>query len=217
MALFVLAGAIAGIISMVVFAMVHAMTISDIWFALPIMVVAGAMVGAALAWSFKVMENAMTVTRWLAYTGCYLGVLVVLCAGSLIVYEPVTTMGMLFGALGLQEADRLVAEALPFTIAFTVLASLAMTMLFGRVWWHFFPSLVTTALVMTFLGSNVVIIGLIELDSAAVPALAEFLTLVVVIVVVYAALMAVVVAHMRQSEPRVHSPAGRSPAPPVHD
>ncbi len=199
---FVVAGALAGIISVVVFAAVHAMTISDIWFSLPIMAIAGALVGTALAWSYQVMGNAMRVSRWLAYSGSYLGLLVTLGVGSLIVYEPVSTMRLLTGVMGLQEADRLVGEALPLMIVLTVAGSATLTLLFGRSWWHFFPNLLTMILVMALVGSNVVIIGLIELDSSAIPALIEFMGLVVVIIGVYAGVMAAVVQRTQGSQPR---------------
>lgn len=190
MLIFVAAGALAGMISMVAFAGVHAMTISEIWFSLPMMAGAGAIVGSALAWNFRIMGNPMTPRRWLAYTGLYLGLLVCLAVGSLVVFEPTTTTALLFGVFGMQEADRLVGEALPFTAGFTVVASVLMTVLFGRAWWHVLPTLVTMALVMATLGSNVVIIGLIDLDEAAVPALIEFLGLTALIVATYSAIIA---------------------------
>lgn len=194
MLIFVAAGALAGMISMVVFAGVHALTISDIWWSLPMMAGAGAIVGSALAWSFRVMGNPMTPRRWLAFTGLHLGLLVGLAVASLLVFEPETTAALLFGVLGMQEADRLLGVALPFTAGFTVVASVLMTSLFGRAWWHFFPTMATMALVMATLGSNVVIIGLIDLDERAIPALTKFLGLTVLIVGTYSALMAVSLA-----------------------
>lgn len=202
MLIFVAAGALAGTISIVAFAGVHALIISDIWWSLPMMAGAGAIVGSALAWNFRIMANPMTPRRWLAYTALYLGWLVGLAVGSLLVFEPTTTTALLFGVFGLQEADRLFGEALPFTAGFTVLASVLTTVLFGRAWWHIFPTLATMTLVMATLGSNVVIIGLIDLDETAVPTVIEFLGLTVLIVGTYSAIMAASLARsaFRSSE-----------------
>jgi hypothetical protein len=188
--LFVTVGALAGMISMVVFAWVHALTISDIWFSLPLMSGAGAVVGSVLAWNFRVLRNPASAERWLAYTGAYLGLLGCLAVTSLLVFDPTTSSALLFGVFGMQEADRLFGEALALTAGFTFLAAILMTVLFGRVWWHIVPSLATTALVMATLGSNVVIIGMIDLDETAVTALAEFLGLTALIVAVYSTLIA---------------------------
>ena len=192
-------------VSMAAFAVVHYLTISDIWFSLPIMAPLGAVVGAMLAWTFRVMGGPGRVGRWLAYCSCHLAVLISLGVVSLLVYEPVSNMRLLTGVLGIQEADRLVGEALPLLAVFTVVGSVAVTAIFGRAKWHVIPNLVTTALVMAFLGSNVVIIGLIELDTSATPALIELTGLTVVVVGVYALFMAGVVVLM----------AGRQHAEPV--
>lgn len=197
------AGAVAGLVSMVVFATVHALVISDIWFFWVPMAIAGAVIGAVIVWSFCVVSKPPTTTRWMLYSAIHVVMLVLLGVASLFAFEPTTSFASLFGPLGLQVADRLVMEAVPLTIVFTFVAAAVVTLIFGRRLWHFGPILAATALVMAALGLNVSILGLIDLQSSSVYAVVEFLALIVIIVGVYSGLM-VLVLRRRPLEPVGH-------------
>ena len=68
---FVLVGAFAGALSALVFTIVHQLIISSIWFAVVSMLVAGAVSGVCLAWSYAVVVNHKNVRTWLTYNSLY--------------------------------------------------------------------------------------------------------------------------------------------------
>lgn len=187
---FIWIGALAGVISILAFAAVHAVMIGDIWFFIWPMVVAGAVTGSCLAWSFRVVADRPTLGGWLRYNLTHVGLLFVLGVVSLVVFEPTTRFESLFGTGGLEVADRLIGEAMPLTAGFAVGAAAVVTLGFGRRWWHFGPVLLATAFVVTFLGLNVSILGLIDLPTSSAYVVAEFFFLIVVIVAVYAGVCA---------------------------
>ena len=66
------AGALAGAVSAVVFTAVHDLMISDIWFMLLPMALAGAVCGLGLALSYALLVDSPTVGGWLGYNLLYL-------------------------------------------------------------------------------------------------------------------------------------------------
>ena len=70
-----LAGVLAGSLSTLVFTWVHQLTISNIWFMVGPMLIAGATSGVCIAWSFHQVFAQRTVGRWVAATGVVIGIL----------------------------------------------------------------------------------------------------------------------------------------------
>jgi hypothetical protein len=185
---FPLTGAVAGVVAAVAFAWVHALFISDIWFFIGPMIMAGAVSGLCVAGTFAELVAAPTLRRWVSYNATYVGLFVVLGVLSVILYEPVTTISALI-ALG-EPPEHLFREVLPLTVAFTVGAAVVMTVVFGRRWWHLAPMLVTQTVLVMFLGLNVSVLGLVELPVSQAYLVAEVFGLIAALVLVFAAVLA---------------------------
>lgn len=184
---FPLTGAVAGALSTVVFAGIHALLISDIWFFITPMIVAGTVCGLCVAWSYGILSRPPTIRSWVVYNTTYIALLIVLGVASILFFEPVTTVQSLINSpLGLEEADRLMAQAMPLTIGFTLGGAALVTLLFGRRWWHLVPVMITMALVILLLGLNVSILGLVEVQASSAYLIVEVFGLIVTIVSVYA-------------------------------
>lgn len=189
-------GAVAGVVAVLGFTIVHDILISDIWAMLPIMAVAGAISGACLGWSYDRVVRLPSAWSWLAYNTAFLLMFGMLGAASVVVFEPVTTMAAVIERGG--PVDDLIAQALPMTIAFTVAATVLVTWLFGRGWRDLGPVGLTTAVLVLFLGLNISAIGLVEIPRSGLYLIAELFGLVAVIGAVF---MLVVVALERGSLP----------------
>src|SRR5512132_2384673 len=92
---FAASGALAGALSALIFCMVHELLISSIWFAIIPMLVAGAISGTCLAWSYALVVKSQTIRSWLRYNILFVVILVALGAVSLVIFEPVTTIAEL--------------------------------------------------------------------------------------------------------------------------
>src|SRR5512142_2832973 len=91
----VVPGAAAGALAALAFAAVHALWITDIWFSLVPMMVAGAVCGATIGWSYgRLFEPSIRTS--LLYPPSYVVALAVLGLVSSAVFEPRTTMAELF-------------------------------------------------------------------------------------------------------------------------
>ena len=124
----VLAGALAGVLTVIGFAVVHQLLISDIWF------------------SFLPMA--------------------VLIAAN----EP---------------PSELIAQALPLTAAFIVVAAAIPSLLWGRSLEKVGSNLVTSTLLIVLLGLNVSVLGLVDMSGGSPFVVIEFLALLVVIMLGY--------------------------------
>ncbi len=176
-------GAIAGAIAVMVFTIVHFFVISDIWWSLVPMLVAGAACGAALAATFGMVRTPTPMT-WFAYNAVWVALLGSLSVASILVFEPITTVAELIEADG--PPDELIGQALPMTAAFTLLSAGVVTVVFMRRWSAFLPVLGTAALVVALLGLNLSITGLAEFESGQGVLIAELLGLVALLAGVYA-------------------------------
>ncbi|CAN5827519.1 hypothetical protein BH23ACT4_BH23ACT4_14360 [soil metagenome] len=84
--------ALAGAISVVVFTAVHHLTISNIWMMLPMMLLAGAICGVCIAWTFAAVCPDPSPGNWVTCNLVILALLAALSTASILIYEPVTTM-----------------------------------------------------------------------------------------------------------------------------
>ena len=193
-------GALAGACSALVFTGVHQLLISSIWFALPAMLVAGALCGACLAGTYRVVAQRPSATGWLRFNLLFLAMFVALGATSIAVFEPVTTIAAL---LQTNEPPRdLIGRALPMTATFALATALLLSALYR-------PRLIgalaltgTTLVLLLVLGLNISVLGLVEVAKGEMPVLGETLGLLVSLAAVYAV---VVLAFTRAAWPGARS------------
>ncbi|HSM57509.1 MAG TPA: hypothetical protein VK879_15260 [Candidatus Sulfomarinibacteraceae bacterium] len=178
-------GAIAGAISAFGFALIHALFISDIWFSLPIMMVAGALCGLCVTWSYSLRATAPSLSSWLGYNMVYVVLLALLALASILIFEPVTTVAALIAAN--ESPGELIRQATPMTAAFTLLAAVGVSMLHERSWRHLAVVLLTCTLIVLFLGLNISIIGLVFFPRSSLFLIVEMFGLILAINILYAA------------------------------
>ena len=185
---FVASGALAGAFSAFIFCVVHQFLISPIWFAIVAMLVAGAVCGALVAWSYAVAVDNKTVRSWMQYNALYVITLVALGIASLIAFEPVTTIARLLES---NEPPRaLIGRALPITGIFTVGSATLLILLYRPRWIGAVAILFTAVGIVAFLGLNISILGLVFVPRSSLYVIAEVLALIVSLALVYAAAMA---------------------------
>lgn len=180
---YLLSGAVAGAVSAVVFALIHHLLISDIWFSVLPMMIAGAICGLAVGWTYGLLFRVPTKTSWVGYNLLYVAMFGLLGATSMLVYEPVTTMAAVIAANA--PPNDLFAQAMPLTVVFAVAMSLLVTLLYGRSWRHFVAILLTCVILVLLLGMNVSAIGLVYIPSGSAYLIAELFGLIVVLNLVY--------------------------------
>ena len=79
-------------------------------------------------------------------------------------FDPVIPMAVLIAAN--EPPSELIAQAMPLTVGFIVVAALATSLLWGRSVPKFASSLVTTTILFVLLGLNVSVLGLVEMLRA---------------------------------------------------
>jgi hypothetical protein len=171
-----LSGAAAGAVSAFLFTALHHLVISDIWATLPLMMAAGALCGVCVAWSFSRLFPAPTQASWIGYNLFYVALLVLLGVASIVVFEPVTTAAALLAA---DEPPReLMRMATPLTVAFILASTALIWWLWGRNLVDVAAILLTCAVLLVLVGTNVAILGLVHIPMGTVPLVAKFFGLV---------------------------------------
>ena len=187
-------GAAAGAVSAFVFAIIHDLFISDIWFSLIALVAAGAVCGLCLGWSYALLVAAPSLGGWLGYNLLYLAMFLLLGAASVLVYEPVTTLSAVIAANA--PPDELIRQAMPMTAAFTLGTALLVSLLYPKSWRRLGAILLTCTVLVLLLGLNVSAIGLVDMPRSSLYLILELFGLIVALIGVYAV---VFVALERQS------------------
>jgi hypothetical protein len=177
-------GAAAGAIAALTFAVVHALWITDIWFSLVPMMIAGAACGASIGWSYGRLF-VPSIRSWLLYNASYVIALAVLGMVSVALFEPRTTIAELLTLDG-PPAD-LIGDALPLTIAFTIGTAVVLSLLFGRTAAAFGAILVTCSVLVVLLGLDVSIMGLVRIPTESLYLVVELAGLIVVLAGSFAA------------------------------
>jgi hypothetical protein len=182
----VVPGAAAGALAALTFAAVHALWITDIWFSLVPMMVAGAVCGATIGWSYgRLFEP--SIRTWLLYNASYVIALAVLGLVSVAAFEPRTTMAELLTLDG--PPTDLIGDAFPLTIAFTLGTAAILSVLFGRTLAAFGAIFVTCTVLVVLLGLDISIIGLIQIPTSSLYLVVELAGLVVVLAGSFAAVV----------------------------
>ena len=178
-------GVLAGMLTVLGFVAIHEIFIVDIWAMLMPMVIAGAVCGLCLAWSYNKAVAEHSTARWFGYNGSYAALLVALGAVSFMVLEPQFTMAELM------LADDALAQVIPPAVPLMVIAglagSLALWVLFGRRTTALIPILVTQTLLVVLVGHNLAVLGLVEMSTDLLYVVGEFLVLTVALAVGFAA------------------------------
>jgi len=174
-------GAVAGTATSVGFAALHHLLISDIWFSLVSMMVAGALCGLCLAWSFALVFEGATPTRWFLYNLEFVVLFALLGAVSFLVFEPVYTIPGL--TAGFESPDALLKQAIPLSAVFGLLAGAGISLKRGRTVKKATSIIVTCVTLTVLLGHNAAILGMVHMTKEAVPMLAEFYGLIAAILV----------------------------------
>jgi hypothetical protein len=172
-------GAFSGMISTLIFTTVHYIFISDIWFMLLPMLVAGALCGSLVSWSYRLLVAIPSQRGWLVYNLIYVALFGLLGVASVLFFEPVTTMAAVVMLNG--PPTELIDQAMPITIVFTLGMAALITLLYGRSISKFFAVLLTCTVLVALLGLNVSAIGLVDIPSGSVIVITELFGLIVVL------------------------------------
>lgn len=168
----ILAGALAGGLTVALFAVIHALFIVEIWFNIVPMMLSGAVCGMALVWSYNATATTHSTQLWFEYLGVCAALLIALGAASLLMLEPRFAMAELIGAD--DALGRLLPPALPLMGAATLVGTGLLWVRYGRSTAGLLPILVSQALLVFFVGHNLAILGLIEMSSRVLLGFAEF-------------------------------------------
>ncbi len=181
---FVLSGALAGAISTLVFTIIHDIFISDIWFMLSPMLLAGALCGGLVSWSYGLLVSSNSLRNWLGYNLIYVVLFCLLGVASVLLFEPVTTMAAVVTLNG--PPTDLINQAMPMTVAFTFGMAILITMLYGPSWVKFGSVLLTCVVLVALLGLNVSAIGLVSIPVGSLYLIFELFELIAALNLVYA-------------------------------
>jgi len=180
---FALSGTIAGIISALVFTIIHDIFISDIWFSLVMMLVAGALCGACLGWSYALLVKTPSLRSWLGYNLIYFGMFVLLGLVSVLIFQPVMPMAALIMAN--EPPGALIAQAMPVTAVFTLLMAVVISLIYGFNRSRFGAVVLTCTVLVLLLGLNVSVIGLVSIPRGSWYLVMEMFVLILTLNVVY--------------------------------
>jgi hypothetical protein len=183
---FLLSGVIAGAASTVVFTAVHHLFISDIWFSLLPMLIAGALCGLCLAWSYGRLFRPPAIPTWLLYNLVYIALFFLLGILSILIFEPVVTIPQLIVAN--EPPDELIRQAMPLTLAFILGSTALITILWGRNLVDMAAILLTCTVLIILLGLNVSVLGLVYLPGSAVSLVAKMFGLILLLNLAYLAI-----------------------------
>ncbi len=178
-------GALAGAVSAVAFAAVHQLTISNIWGMVIPMVIAGALCGMCIAWTFVRLVQQRTMWSWIGYNAIYLALMVGLAATSMIVFEPVTTMAAVIASAG--PVDDLIVRAMPMTVTFVLASTVLLGVALAKVWSDYLRLLLGVATLTVLLGLNLSVVGLVEMSGHSLGPVALFFALIVLLGAAYTA------------------------------
>jgi hypothetical protein len=166
---FLRSGAVAGAVSAAAFALVHGLFISEIWFSLPMLLAAGALCGLCLGWTFWFLFYKPSLGSWFRYNALFVGLLASIALVSELVYEPAITIDEVMTG----PPPQLYLKAMPVTILTTLIISVIVFKLYGRTPGQFASVLITSSVLVLFLGLNVSLMGLVFVPTESLYLVAE--------------------------------------------
>jgi hypothetical protein len=174
-----LSGAVGGAATAVGFVALHHLLISDIWFSLVPMTLAGAVCGACLAWSYRLVLAPPAPASWVLYNLHFVLLFMLLGGVSFLLYEPAYTVAGL--SAGIESPDALLRQVIPLSAAFGLVAGIVVSVAWARSARKATSLIITYVVLTVLLGHNAGILGMVHLDRGAVPLLAEFFGLIAII------------------------------------
>ena len=192
-------GTVAGVFAAFIFTIVHQVMISSIWFALPAMLLAGALCGTCLAWSYRTVVATPSLSSWLRYNLLYLAMFVALGGVSMAAFDPVTTIAALLATT--EPPVALIGQALPLTGSFVLGAAVLVTRIYRPSWLGVTAIFVTVTVMVLLLGLNISILGFVDVASGEAIVLAETLGLLLVLTSTYS-LVAYAISRKRERRHR---------------
>lgn len=159
-----LLGAAAGVLATLAFMVLHDLWISDIWAMASPMLVAGAVSGLSLAWSYSTVPGGDSSRRWLGYNALHVGLLLGLGIVSLAVLDPIMSMAEIMASP--DPLGDVLPPAVPLMIVAAVLGAAVVWSLYGRRPRSVAPMLVTQAMLVFFIGHNLAILGLVDIPAS---------------------------------------------------
>jgi hypothetical protein len=114
---------------------------------------------------------------------------VLLGCASVLLFQPVTTLAAVMAVP--EPPGELFQQAMPLTILSTILMAAVIAKLFARIWLHVAAILLTCAVLVSLLGLNVSVIGLIDIPRSASYLILELAGLILSLNGVFVAIFAV--------------------------
>lgn len=148
------------------------------------MLVAGALCGLCLGWTYDRLVAVNSFGSWLRYNATFVLMFGLLGAVSVLAYDPITTVAVLID--NNEPPDELIGKALPMTVIFTIFAAVAINLLFGRGWSQFWVVLLTCVLLVLTLGLNVSIVGFVAFPSGSLYLIIELFALILALGLAFA-------------------------------
>jgi len=172
-------GAIAGAISTILFTIIHHILISDIWFSIGIMLIAGVLCGVCMAWSYKQCFGSLTILNWLKYNTLYTILIMLLGLVSVIVFEPITTVAAAIAAN--KPPTELIMKALPMTAVYTLFMAITVHQIYDGNRKYFGVILINCIILVALLGLNVSSIGLVSFAGSSLFLIVKLFLLILVL------------------------------------
>jgi hypothetical protein len=136
------------------------------------MLLAGALCGFSITWSYRKGVVGHSTAAWFRYAGLYAAEMIALGAVSLVVLRPRFTMAELMVAD--DALEQLMPPSLPLMIGAMVVGTVLIWLYYGRRWAALAPIAVTQVLLVFLLGHQFAFLGLVESSSALLVIFGEF-------------------------------------------
>ena len=170
-------GALIGVAVVFGFTVAHDVFISDIWFNLGPMMIAGALCGFCVVWSYRQGVVDHSTNSWFRFAGLLAVELIALGAVSLAVLRPQFTMAELMVA---DDAfERLLLPSMPLMIGAMVVGAILVWFYCGKRRSALLPIVLTQVLLVFLLGHQFAFLGLVETSTALLLVFGEFALLTV--------------------------------------
>ncbi|HVR33878.1 MAG TPA: hypothetical protein VMS74_14365 [Acidimicrobiia bacterium] len=177
------AGAVAGVVAVLVFTTLHQIFINSIWWMFPIMAIAGAACGLCLAWCYATLVPNPSWRTWWGFIALFNIMFGLLALASAIIYEPIITMAEMVESSGGNPIPM--SETLPLMIAFTLGWAGLLALVYKAGWRGFGAASATISVLMLLLGFNLSTVGLVDVPTEGWVLLAEFFGYVTALSVTY--------------------------------
>ena len=97
-----------------------------------IMLIAGALCGLRLGWTYGLLVRVPSLWSWIRYNTTFVVMFILLGIVSVLVYDQISTVSVLND--NDEPPGELIGKALPMTVAFALVTTVLITDLFEREW-----------------------------------------------------------------------------------